>query len=140
MHPTHAVRLAAFLFIASQASAQAQTASPSAQPPISAASAAERQANGRQVIESQLGMCVSRPPAYPQEALRSELTGRSLVVFTVTAEGNLENPGLLRSSGHAVLDEAALSHLNRCIAASTAAEQPKLPQGRYALPLLWRIE
>lgn len=111
-------------------------ASASAPPP--AASSAH--ANARLVSESPLGQCVRRPPRYPVEALRKALSGQSVVAFTVAADGALENPALLRSSGHAVLDSAALAHLGRCIAHFRLAEQPPLPAGRYALPILWRVE
>jgi TonB family protein len=62
------------------------------------------------------------------------------VVFTVAESGSIESPGLLRSSGHAVLDQAALAHLIKCIAEFPLDHQPKLPVGTYALPLVWRIE
>jgi TonB family protein len=81
-----------------------------------------------------------RPPEYPPEALRLELTGRSLLVFTVTAEGSIEKTGLFRSSGFTLLDQASVAHLDKCVAAFMAAAQPKLPSGTYILPILWRIE
>jgi TonB family protein len=120
----------------------AQQAAPIAAPPAQAASVAPDvvRHNARVVAESPLGTCFTRPPAYPTVALRSAQSGLSLVVFTVSESGSIESPALLRSSGHAVLDRAALGHLVKCIAEVPLDSQPKLPVGRYALPLLWRIE
>ncbi len=135
-------RLLLLAGIAASSSSLAQTAPPTASPSASAApiSAEVAQQNARAVAEPPLGACFRRPPAYPVVALRNEQTGRSLVGFTVTESGSIENPALLRSSGHTVLDQAAVGHLLKCIALLPPDYQPKLPVGRYALPLLWRIE
>lgn len=92
------------------------------------------------VMSSTLGTCFKRPPAYPSDALRKELTGRTLLVFSVSPEGKIQSPGLLRSSGHPALDQAALAHLSMCIAMQEGQSPPPLPPGRYALPHVWRIE
>jgi protein TonB len=48
------------------------------------------------------------PPPYPVQARRRGLEGRVLVRATVAATGECTGAELRRSSGHAILDEAAL--------------------------------
>ncbi|WP_442909573.1 TonB family protein [Hydrogenophaga sp.] len=124
--------------LAGHASAQGQASAPTAD--ASQAATPTGAAAARMVAASPLGACFRRQPAYPVAALRDEQEGQTVVAFTVAAAGPIQNPGLLRSSGHQTLDRAALAHLNQCIASvSTQAEDP-LPPGRYALPMVWRIE
>lgn len=111
-----------------------------ASPPTPSASQAAGEIAARLVDASPLGACFRRQPAYPPQALRNEQQARTLVVFTVTPAGAIQAAGLLRSSGHRLLDEAALGHLDKCIAASAPPSGDPLPPGRYALPMVWRIE
>lgn len=97
-------------------------------------------AAARMVAASPLGACFRRQPAYPVTALRNEQEGQTVVAFTVAAAGQIQNPGLVRSSGHQILDQAALAHLNQCIASVSTQPDDPLPPGRYALPMVWRIE
>ncbi|WP_425259546.1 TonB family protein [Rubrivivax sp. RP6-9] len=124
--------LAAIIAFASAALAHAQ--------PVPAAAASQGVSSAREIADSALGRCVRSAPRYPVEALRLELSGRTVVGFRVTTEGGIEGPMLRHSSGHDVLDRAALAHLDRCIARFRATEQPRLPPGSFALPLLWRID
>ncbi|WP_082585622.1 TonB family protein [Hydrogenophaga sp. Root209] len=124
--------------LAGHASAQGQTTAPTAgasqeATPTGAAAA-------RRVAASRLGACFRLQPAYPVAALRNEQEGQTVVAFTVAAAGQIQNPGLLRSSGHLILDHAALAHLNQCIASVSTQPDDALPPGRYALPMVWRIE
>ncbi len=111
-------------------------------PPASApaSSTAALPSKGKLVAQSTLAACFRRPPPYPNEAQRLDLQGRTLVVFTVTSEGLPEAPRLMRSSGHAILDNAALVHMVSCIQQFTPAESAPLPAGQYALPMEWRLE
>lgn len=117
-----------------------------AAPPASAASSPTQAAapagaaSARSMAQSTLGACVRKPPSYPVEARRQGLQGQTVVGFVVGADGRPEAAALLRSSGHAVLDRAAVRHLARCIDGHVAAEAERLPPGRYALPLDWRLE
>jgi bla regulator protein blaR1 len=92
------------------------------------------------VAASPLGTCFRRQPAYPIQALRKGQQGSTQVAFSITPAGEFQDPAILRSSGHPALDYAALAHLNKCIAASGAKSDEPLPSGRYALPMVWRIE
>lgn len=102
-----------------------------------AADAAEK---AKAIADSSLGKCFSKPPAYPVEGLRKNLEGRTLVAFLVSGEGSVTDPLVLRSSGHPVLDHAALKHLNACLLQFASTPGASLPQGRYVLPMIWRIE
>ncbi|MBP6902874.1 MAG: TonB family protein [Burkholderiaceae bacterium] len=112
------------------------------EPAASAASAPRPSARliAQRVAASPLGQCFRRLPAYPAQALRSEQEGETLVAFTIDAAGRAAAPALLRSSGHKILDEAALAHLEKCLAQHGEASTEALPAGRYALPMLWRLE
>jgi bla regulator protein BlaR1 len=133
--------LLASLFVVS---AWAQVAGPNepAALPQSAASAAaaERAIKARKFAESPLGACFREPPAYPRTALRNEQEGRTVLAFTVLESGEVGPASLVRSSGHTALDDAALAHLGKCIAAAPSPPGDSMPAGRYVLPMLWRIE
>jgi periplasmic protein TonB len=53
------------------------------------------------------------PPAYPPRAVEFGLTGTVLVRARVTPDGSTEETRLWRSSGHALLDAAALAAVRR---------------------------
>lgn len=49
-------------------------------------------------------------PTYPREAIQRGLEGLVILYLEVSAEGQVTEVKLHRSSGHAILDEAALAH------------------------------
>jgi len=53
-------------------------------------------------------------PQYPQAALLAEQTGTVRVKFIIGTDGNLVTASVLKSSGHRVLDKAAIDGLSRC--------------------------
>jgi TonB family protein len=53
-------------------------------------------------------------PRYPRAGLREELEGTTVLRFDLTAEGKATNARIARSSGWAVLDEAALESISLC--------------------------
>lgn len=55
--------------------------------------------------------CHIAPPDYPEAARRRGETGTAVVRFVVGVDGRVESAQLLRSSGHARLDDAALDAL-----------------------------
>lgn len=55
--------------------------------------------------------CRIAQPDYPEAAQRRSETGTAVVRFVVGTDGHIESTRLLRSSGHARLDEAALTAL-----------------------------
>lgn len=136
-HPVLA-RLLALIASLTLHSAVAQPGSPS--PTGSQALAPNTTSHAARVSQSLVGQCFRRPPEYPAESLRSGQEGRSLVAFNVTEEGDIADPALYRSSSHKLLDQAAIAHLNACIASFEKSGNPLLPTGLYVLPLVWRIE
>ncbi len=50
---------------------------------------------------------------YPKEAAKQGLTGDLYLKFTITKEGRLGSAELLRTSGHRILDEAALEAVRK---------------------------
>jgi protein TonB len=53
-------------------------------------------------------------PEYPQAALLAEQTGTVRVKFIIGTDGNLVSASVLKSSGHKLLDKAAIDGLSRC--------------------------
>jgi len=53
-------------------------------------------------------------PVYPQEALQARMSGVSMMAFLVGSDGTVRESRLLKSSGHALLDQAAEAALRLC--------------------------
>lgn len=62
-----------------------------------------------------------RAKRYPREARRQNLEGTVRVAFTIAANGSVSGIRVIRSSGHPVLDQAAVEMVQR------AAPMPKFP-------------
>ncbi|PIE18908.1 MAG: hypothetical protein CSA66_03530 [Proteobacteria bacterium] len=56
---------------------------------------------------------VRRDMTYPRAALRAELEGRCVVAVTIDGGGRVVSIALVRSSGHTVLDKAAVAAVSR---------------------------
>ncbi len=54
------------------------------------------------------------PPVYPAEALQARMSGVSTMAFLVGSDGAVREARLLKSSGHAILDQAAQAALRLC--------------------------
>jgi protein TonB len=54
------------------------------------------------------------PPVYPAEALQARMSGVSTMAFLVGSDGVVREARLLKSSGHAILDQAAQAALRLC--------------------------
>jgi len=61
---------------------------------------------------------------YPQQARRNRLEGETRIVFTVLPGGVVDDIGVANSSGHPVLDDAAIN------AVRTAAPYMPYPENR----------
>lgn len=53
------------------------------------------------------------PPVYPAEAIRKGLEGRTLLRLTISASGRVEQVEVATSSGHPILDAAAVAAVRR---------------------------
>lgn len=72
---------------------------------------------------SKVAARLRRARSYPAAARAENLTGTATVTFTITASGGVGRASLAKSSGHRILDQAALDMVAR------AAPFPPLPAG-----------
>ena len=63
-------------------------------------------------------------PEYPKEALQAHWTGVSTVAFLIDTDSKVRDAKVLKSSGHDILDHAALATLQGC------AFTPTIKNGR----------
>ena len=54
------------------------------------------------------------PPSYPAGTQEARMNGVSMMAFLVGSDGAVRETRLLKSSGHAILDEAAQAALKLC--------------------------
>lgn len=88
--------------------------------------------------ESAADLSNNQTPRYPLEAVRQRLEGVVILQLTISSRGKVESVELIRSSGHAVLDDAALN------AVATWQGQPAKRWGRPVesierLPVRFRL-
>jgi len=77
---------------------------------------------------------------YPSDALKHGFEGRVLVSAEIGPDGQVRNARLLESSGHWMLDRAAL---DKVLATKNLPEPPMMLRGRgftLGLPIIFRIE
>lgn len=53
-------------------------------------------------------------PVYPVEAIRNEWTGVVTIAFLIGSDGLVQRTRVLKSSGHDILDSAAVEALSQC--------------------------
>jgi TonB family protein len=140
--PRHARSLCAAFAATGLGLATLAQPTPPSPPSPPAPLASEPQTSGTvRMHDTRLGRCVSRPPPYPVAALRHGWAGTTVLAFAVGEDGLPVEPAVARSSGHELLDVAALQHLKRCIAASHALTPHEvLPVGRFRVPIAFRLE
>jgi protein TonB len=77
---------------------------------------------------------------YPSDALARGLEGRVLVRAHIGLDGQVRGATLLESSGHGMLDQAAL---DKVLAARDLPSPPEMLRGReftMGVPIIFRIE
>lgn len=57
-------------------------------------------------------VALSQPLVYPDEAIDDREEGRVRVAFTIQADGSVADASVLQSSGHPLLDQAAIDSVN----------------------------
>ena len=76
---------------------------------------------------------------YPAAALRAETTGKTVVAFSVSADGVVNQAEVKTSAGrkreHKLLDFVALQHVRSCKVSAKASVQP----GSYSHEFVWLI-
>lgn len=78
-------------------------------------------------------------PEWPKEALRTEVTGTVVMKFLIDEDGNILDTLLQSSSGSALLDDAAMSGIQRCkFKPATINGRPK--RGWTKLQYRWTLE
>ena len=80
-----------------------------ATPKVRPAAVATPKAAAPALVEARPSARGNRPPHYPETARRNGWTGLCMVRVSVTAQGRAASVSLARSSGHGILDQAALT-------------------------------
>ncbi|MRI82869.1 MAG: hypothetical protein C6I00_00425 [Nitratiruptor sp.] len=89
----------------------------------------------RATYASAIRAAIMRHRFYPRLARRSRKEGEVLVAFTLTPTGHLQDLRILRSSGHKLLDRAALQAIQR---ASKEFPRPQEPVS-ITVPIEYRL-
>jgi TonB family protein len=84
-----------------------------ATPKIQRAAATTPKAAVPALVEARPSARGNRPPYYPEMARRNGWTGLCMVRVAVTAQGRAGAVSLARSSGHGILDQAALGAVRK---------------------------
>lgn len=98
--------------VAAPAPVRSRSATKPAVPKVQSASAASSQA-APALVEARPSARGNRPPYYPEMARRNGWQGLCMVRVSVTAEGRAASVSLARSSGHGILDQAALAAVRK---------------------------
>jgi protein TonB len=83
--------------------------------PARAAGQEEARQAALQLYSLRLIQTGAKLKAYPEEAVRQDLTGNAVVSVEIDESGRLLRQTLVKSSGHAILDEHALAMLERAV-------------------------
>jgi TonB family protein len=78
-------------------------------------------------------------PRWPRAALRKEQQGAVKLAFLIDEDGVVRDTKIRESSGHALLDEAAINAVKRCLF-TPYAEQGKLTPTWTNMEYRWKIE
>jgi protein TonB len=83
---------------------------------------------------------IERHRAYPWRARLSNLEGVAWVVFSLGRDGRTTRVDLYRSSGHGILDRAAVDTIRRIPMFPPIPDGIAAPEVELAVPLLFRID
>lgn len=75
-------------------------------------------------------------PEWPREARRYEVDGTTVVHFQIGADGNIDNPQVIKSSSWKLLDDAALRSLDKCRFKPGSGEAG---QSTYPIQFVWTL-
>ncbi len=78
-------------------------------------------------------------PQYPVEALQVDAQGTTTLQFVVDDKGALTDAAILKSSGHQVLDQAALSSLSKCRFKPAVAAGQTQRSSTFKVEYVWRL-
>lgn len=77
-------------------------------------------------------------PVWPREALKNELQGTVKLRFLIDTQGRVRDSGIIQSSGHKMLDDAALVATSKCILDVAPAKRSPEPEW-VQLDYVWTI-
>lgn len=78
-------------------------------------------------------------PQYPDSAYDMGETGTSVLQFLISANGSVEQSRIASSSGHAVLDDAALAALAQCHFEPAIGADGQPQQSWATIPFVWQL-
>lgn len=114
---------------------------PSDRPPGAAPEAgAGPDEEGMRQYRLSLAAATRRFKHYPASALDRGLWGRAEVRIAVAANGMAQPPQLASSSGHELLDEAAIDMIGRAVQATSLPRQLRGQAFAFLLPVLFEID
>jgi protein TonB len=90
--------------------------------------------------QQNLSTLVNRKKIYPQRAVRQRLEGTAYVSLTLAPDGNVANISLQKSSGHDILDQAALEMVRK---ASPLPRAPEILRGKervISIPIRFELQ
>jgi periplasmic protein TonB len=95
--------------------------------------------NGAAVADwkSEIVMRIMAEKEYPEEARSQGIGGTALVAFSVSASGSIRSARLVRSSGSAILDRAAVETVRRANPVPPAP--PGINGGAFTVPLHFSV-
>jgi TonB family protein len=82
---------------------------------------------------------ICRRPVYPREAIRNEWVGVSHIAFLIGVDGQVKDAKVVKSSGHPILDEAAMSALSTC-QFKPATQDGKLVEAWHPVQYVWSLD
>ncbi len=97
-------------------------------------------ADGLRQYRLSLASATRRFKRYPALALDSGLSGRAEVQVVVAANGLAEPPQLASSSGHELLDQAALEMISRAVQLTRLPQQLRGQAFAFKLPVLFELD
>jgi protein TonB len=97
-------------------------------------------AEGLRLYRLNLAVAARRFKRYPVPAMDRGLSGRAEVAVAVAADGIAQPPQLASSSGHELLDEAALDMIARAVQATSLPQKLRGQAFAVRLPVLFAIE
>lgn len=76
---------------------------------------------------------------YPKEAIRKKMSGTVYVQFVIDEQGYVTNVVVARSSGHKLLDDAAVEHVSKMERWTPGTQSGKPVSVQYVMPLKFNL-
>jgi protein TonB len=89
--------------------------------------------------QSRLQRLVERHKYYPLQARRNGIQGKATVSFTIRRDGKIERIALSRSSGRSILDQAAITTIQRIGKAPRFPDSIKRTSWRFSMPIAYNL-